>query len=181
MRPAIACAISIAVAALLPGCTPHTTGETEVGVRTVKLGILGERGVEDRAYPPGSTFFFVPVINDWHTFDTKLQNMEMTINPGSNAKVMVFHASSVNAYGDLLPISWKVLHYAPRRQGVEIVYALYLLVPGLMIAAAVASALWTRGGPIQGPGGGRGTPPMSSRADSTSFPNTVPFPLGSFP
>jgi regulator of protease activity HflC (stomatin/prohibitin superfamily) len=60
------------------GCVPHTTDSTEVGVRTVKFAIWGVKGVEDRAYAPGSTYFFLPFINDWHTFDTKLQNLEMT-------------------------------------------------------------------------------------------------------
>jgi len=64
----------------LPGCFPHTTGETEVGVRTRKVAFLGEKGVEDRIYPPGSTYFFLPFINDWHVFDTKLQNLEMTFS-----------------------------------------------------------------------------------------------------
>lgn len=60
------------------GCVPHTTGETEVGVRTRKIGLLGQKGVEDRIYAPGATYFFLPFINDWHVFDTKLQNLEMT-------------------------------------------------------------------------------------------------------
>ena len=65
-------------------CVPHTTGDTEVGVRTVKWGLFGMKkaGVEDRVYSPGSTFFFLPLINDWNTFDTKLQNIEMTIQTG---------------------------------------------------------------------------------------------------
>lgn len=65
-------------------CVPHTTGDTEVGVRTVKWGVFGmlDAGVEDRIYPPGSTYFFPPLINDWYTFDTKLQNIEMTVQPG---------------------------------------------------------------------------------------------------
>jgi len=66
------------LALVLAGCVPHTTGETEVGVRTVKLGLFARKGVEDKAYAPGSTYFFSPFINDWHTFDTKLQNLEMT-------------------------------------------------------------------------------------------------------
>ena len=60
------------------GCVPHTTGETEVGVRTRKMAFFGSKGVEDRAYPPGATYFFMPFINDWDVFDTKLQNLEMT-------------------------------------------------------------------------------------------------------
>ncbi len=60
------------------GCVPHTTGGTEVGVRTHKMGLLGKKGVEDRVYAPGATYFFLPFINDWNVFDTKLQNLEMT-------------------------------------------------------------------------------------------------------
>lgn len=68
---------------LAGGCTPHTTGETEVGVRTRKIGFMESKGVEDRIYPPGATFFFLPFINDWNVFDTKLQNLEMTFSQTS--------------------------------------------------------------------------------------------------
>lgn len=68
--------------ALLSGCVPHSTGSTEVGVRTVKFAIFGKKGVEERVYAPGSTYFFLPFINDWYTFDTKLQNLEMTYDRG---------------------------------------------------------------------------------------------------
>jgi regulator of protease activity HflC (stomatin/prohibitin superfamily) len=34
--------------------------------------------VEEKVYAPGSTYFFLPYINDWHTFDIKDQNLEMT-------------------------------------------------------------------------------------------------------
>ena len=60
------------------GCVMRTTGETEVGVRTVKVGLFAPKGVEPKVYAPGSTYLFLPFINDWHTFDTKLQNLEMT-------------------------------------------------------------------------------------------------------
>jgi hypothetical protein len=53
----------------------HATDSTEVGVRTIKW--LGKRGVEDRVYQPGSAYFFLPVFNDWSTYDTKLQVVEM--------------------------------------------------------------------------------------------------------
>ena len=62
------------------GCVPHTTGETEVGVRTRKIAFFGPKGVEDRVYAPGATYFFLPFINDWNVFDTKLQNLEMTFS-----------------------------------------------------------------------------------------------------
>ena len=62
----------------LSGCVFfYSTGETEVGVRTKKFTLFGEKGVEDKAYKPGATYIFMPFINDWHTFDTKLQNLEM--------------------------------------------------------------------------------------------------------
>jgi regulator of protease activity HflC (stomatin/prohibitin superfamily) len=73
---------SIILAALLfaVGCVPHTTGETEVGVRTRKFAFSGSKGVEDRAYAQGATYFFLAFINDWDVFDTKLQNLEMTFS-----------------------------------------------------------------------------------------------------
>lgn len=64
----------------LAGCMPHTTGETEVGVRTIKLGVFKPKGVEDKVYAPGSTYFFLPFVNDWNTYDIKLQNLEMTFS-----------------------------------------------------------------------------------------------------
>ena len=64
----------------LSGCMLYTTGETEVGVRTKKFALFGEKGVENKAYPPGATYFFFPFINDWNTFDTKLQNLEMVFD-----------------------------------------------------------------------------------------------------
>ena len=66
----------------LSGCFLYSTGETEVGVRTKKFTLWGEKGVEDKAYPPGSTYIFLPFINDWNTFDTKLQNLEMVYERG---------------------------------------------------------------------------------------------------
>jgi len=60
------------------GCMPYSTSPTEVGVRTNKLGLLGGKGVVDTVYEPGGTYFFVPFITDWHTFDTRLQSLEMT-------------------------------------------------------------------------------------------------------
>src|SRR5437762_3282099 len=53
----------------------HSTDSTEVGVRTVKW--LGKRGVENHVYQPGAAYFFPPIINEWDTFDTRLQIVEM--------------------------------------------------------------------------------------------------------
>ncbi|MGE0822526.1 MAG: SPFH domain-containing protein [Candidatus Binatia bacterium] len=60
---------------------PHTTGPTEVGVRTIKWSPLYKKGVVETPYEPGSTYFFSPILNDWHVFDTRLQNIEMTRGP----------------------------------------------------------------------------------------------------
>ncbi len=60
---------------------PHTTGPTAVGVRTVKWAFFAPKGVMSETYAPGATYFFPAVLNDWHTFDTKLQNVEMTFDP----------------------------------------------------------------------------------------------------
>ena len=74
-----------AVAISAAGCMPHSTGSTEVGVRTVKWSPFVKKGVMQEIYSPGTTFFFLPLINDWHVFDTKLRNMEMTITKGQGA------------------------------------------------------------------------------------------------
>jgi regulator of protease activity HflC (stomatin/prohibitin superfamily) len=76
--------LSILIVAVLFGVflfSPHTTGPTEVGVRTVKWSLFGKKGVQEEIYQPGGVYFFPAVINDWHTFDTRLQNVEMTLDP----------------------------------------------------------------------------------------------------
>ncbi len=65
---------------LSTGCVMKSTGETEVGVRTKKFALMGKTGVEPTVYAPGGTYFFMPFLNDWHTFDTKLQNLEMILS-----------------------------------------------------------------------------------------------------
>lgn len=71
-----------AILLLLQSCVFYTTDKNEVGVRTRKLAVFGKQGVEDKVYAPGSTYFFLPLINDWHTLDTNLQNLEMTLEEG---------------------------------------------------------------------------------------------------
>ncbi len=62
----------------LSGCIFHSTKPNEVGVRTKKITLFGKKGIDPNIYAPGSTYIFLPFINDWHTFNTNLQNMEMT-------------------------------------------------------------------------------------------------------
>jgi regulator of protease activity HflC (stomatin/prohibitin superfamily) len=59
----------------------HSTGTTEVGVRTIKWSLFNKSGVEDKVYQPGGTYFFLPVFNEWGTFDARLQIVEMTATP----------------------------------------------------------------------------------------------------
>src|SRR5215475_15570110 len=69
--------ICAAVLALifLSSASYHATDSTEVGVRTIKF--FGKRGVENTIYQPGSAYFFMPIFNEWDTFDTRLQVVEM--------------------------------------------------------------------------------------------------------
>jgi regulator of protease activity HflC (stomatin/prohibitin superfamily) len=66
------------------GCTCHSTGANEVGVLTRTLAPFGKKGVQDEVYGSGATYFFAPLITDWHTFETKLQNLKMLKLPGSS-------------------------------------------------------------------------------------------------
>ncbi|MHC4370738.1 MAG: DUF6057 family protein [Planctomycetota bacterium] len=52
--------------------------------------------------------------------------------------VLVFGVSTVDAFSELLPLSWKILLYEGRRRLISAVYVLYLLLPVTLIA----SALW---------------------------------------
>lgn len=56
----------------LAGCLPHTTAATEIGVKFSKL--TGSYQVME----PGATYFFLPVVNDWKTYDISLRNLVMT-------------------------------------------------------------------------------------------------------
>jgi regulator of protease activity HflC (stomatin/prohibitin superfamily) len=67
----------IALLILLPFFA-HQTKPTEVGIRVIKWSLFDKRGISSHIYQPGATYFFPPIINGWYTFDTKLQNMEMT-------------------------------------------------------------------------------------------------------
>ncbi len=56
----------------LAGCVPHTTAATEIGVKFNKL--TGSYEIME----PGATYFFLPVVNDWKTYDISLRNLVMT-------------------------------------------------------------------------------------------------------
>lgn len=68
----------LALGALVPGCACHSTEANEVGVLTRKFALMGQRGVQTETYAPGATYFFFPPFStDWHTYETKLQNLRM--------------------------------------------------------------------------------------------------------
>ena len=69
--------LTIAAFLVMPlfACTAHTTGATEVGVRFNKI----TRATE--VAEPGATYFFMPIVNDWTTFDTSTQSLIMTAKP----------------------------------------------------------------------------------------------------
>lgn len=68
----------------------HSTESTEVGVRTRKLALFGKAGVEDKIYPPGSVYFFLPIINEWDVYDTRLQVVEMKQDDQGRNKELAF-------------------------------------------------------------------------------------------
>ncbi len=74
----IIAAVAVLAVLLLVVIAPHQTKPTEVGVRVIKWSPFEKSGVVQDVYAPGATYFFPRIINEWHVFDTKLQNIEMT-------------------------------------------------------------------------------------------------------
>jgi SPFH domain/Band 7 family protein len=72
MNDLVKATIAAALLAALTSCTPHTTAATEVGVKFNKI----TRSME--VAEPGATYFFMPIINDWTTFDTSTQSLIMS-------------------------------------------------------------------------------------------------------
>ena len=66
----------IAICMLSVGCTA-STDTTEVGVRTALVAPFGTKGVQDEVYGPGSVYFFIRALSQWHIFDVALQNLSM--------------------------------------------------------------------------------------------------------
>ena len=64
----------------LSACTPHLTGATEVGVKFNKI----TKSLEQKE--PGATYFFVPFINDWKTFDVSRRDLIMSADTKSGNK-----------------------------------------------------------------------------------------------
>ena len=74
MKRTVINVLAIAAASLLGivACTPHATDATEVGIRFNKI----TRATE--VAPPGATYFFMPIVNDWTKFDVSTQSLVMS-------------------------------------------------------------------------------------------------------
>ena len=75
--------IALALLTLLPASgVVHSTGPTQVGVAVRRLAFFGSSGVQrNTLYLPGGTYFFLPYLTDFYTFDTRIQNIEMSDDP----------------------------------------------------------------------------------------------------
>lgn len=62
------------------GCL-KTTGTTEVGILVKKVSLFDNSGVQEEIFQPGSSYLTMPIIQEWYTLDTRLQNLEMTAEP----------------------------------------------------------------------------------------------------
>ena len=54
--------LNLLVVFMLSGCVFYSTKPNEVGVRTKKFSLFGQKGVENEIYAPGSTYIFLPFV-----------------------------------------------------------------------------------------------------------------------
>jgi regulator of protease activity HflC (stomatin/prohibitin superfamily) len=84
-----------------------------VGVLVCKLsiGCSDGKGVQKTLYPPGSTNFFAPFLRDWYTFDTKMQNLEMSAGPRGDRPVrddLQFKTTDGNDISMDVTVAWTI-------------------------------------------------------------------------
>jgi regulator of protease activity HflC (stomatin/prohibitin superfamily) len=97
------------LAMTVSGCVCHSTGANEVGVLTRKLAPIGEKGVQKEIYAPGATYLFTPIITDWHTFETKLQNLKMVkSNDSTTTDDVEFKTVDGNDISVDATVAWRV-------------------------------------------------------------------------
>lgn len=100
---------ALAVCATISGCACHSTSANEVGVLTRKLAPFGTKGVQPEVYAPGASYFFTPIITDWHTFETKLQNLKMVKSSDHNVTDDVeFKTVDGNDISVDVTVAWRV-------------------------------------------------------------------------
>jgi len=99
-------AILFAILITAVSCMPYHTSATQVGVRFNKM-----TGSVERA-DPGATYFFVPFVNDWKTFDVSTQSLVMTAqqNEGdrNNKDDLRFKTRDGNDIETDVTIRWRV-------------------------------------------------------------------------
>jgi regulator of protease activity HflC (stomatin/prohibitin superfamily) len=97
---------------VVQGCACHSTEANEVGVLTRKFTVVGSRGIQRETYSPGAThFFFPPFSTDWHTFETKLQNLRMQAEKGGKNRGgddIEFKTVDGNDISVDVTVSWRV-------------------------------------------------------------------------
>jgi regulator of protease activity HflC (stomatin/prohibitin superfamily) len=100
--------IVLAAASLLTtaACTPHNTGATEVGIRFNKI----TRATE--VAPPGATYFFTPIVNDWTKFDVSTQSLVMsaqaTSKHGGRKDDLRFKTKDGNDIETDVTVRWRI-------------------------------------------------------------------------
>ena len=95
---------------MLSGCFFTTTGPNEVGVKVWKWPV---KKVVETPYESGVTHFYLPLLNEFYLFSTKLQNMEMTYDP-SRGDVrarddLLFKTIDGNDISLDVIISWRII------------------------------------------------------------------------
>jgi regulator of protease activity HflC (stomatin/prohibitin superfamily) len=98
--------LAIAAASLLcaTACTPHNTGATEVGIRFNKV----TRSTE--VAPPGATYFFTPIVNDWTKFDVSTQSLVMSeqVTRGKQKDDLRFKTRDGNDIETDVTVRWRI-------------------------------------------------------------------------
>lgn len=102
--------VAVAVVSSVSGCACHSTGANEVGVLTRKVAPFGKRGVQQEVYGSGATYFFAPIITDWHTFETKLQNLKMQKIAGADGVIddVEFKTVDGNDISVDVTVTWRI-------------------------------------------------------------------------
>lgn len=99
-----------AATATTSGCTCHSTSANEVGVLTRKIALFDSRGVQNDVYVAGATYVFPAFTTDWHTFETKLQNLRMQKAPGVDASAddVEFKTVDGNDISIDVTVAWRI-------------------------------------------------------------------------
>lgn len=105
MRSARLIVVGAVLAGLL-GCSASTES-TEIGIRTVNLG-LGSRGVVEEPYPQGGTYFFPRALSNWNVFDVGIQNLEMMRESARGDDSLRFKTIDGNDISVNVTIAWRV-------------------------------------------------------------------------